>query len=233
MTVDRRKNSSQNSSNLNTVGDRSYWYGKQLFQLWLRLKSTSATAIYYIRFVEKLFNLQLLVTIVEPLFVIDRSDPVWGMSLYQNVSFPVQEHLKLFQLSGRLARRLFCIPWYFVVPHFISFNCKLLNKQFSQKQKATIQSVWSDLMSLVFPDWLTPSPLFFLYIFAIPPGWFGRIRKPLHSKRLNTASIFNQPVRYKSQWWTLEFQWSLLPGRLNVHDYKQVKLFICYIVLSV
>ena len=132
-------------------------------------------------------------------FLIDRSDPIWGMSLYQNVSFPVREHLKLFQLSGRLARRLFCIPWYFVVPHFILFNCKLLNKQFSQKQKETIQSVWSDLMTLVFPDWLTPPPLFFLYIFAIPPGWFGRIRKPLHSKRLNTASIFNQPVRYKSQ----------------------------------
>ena len=68
-------------------------------------------------------------------FLIDRSDPIWGMSLYQNVSFPVRKHLKLFQLSGRLARRLFCIPWYFVVPHFISFNCKLLNTQFSHKEK--------------------------------------------------------------------------------------------------
>ena len=132
-------------------------------------------------------------------FLIDRSDPIWGMSLYQNVSFPVQEHLKLFQLSGRLARRLFCIPWYFVVPHFISFNCKLLNKQFSQKQKETIQLVWSDLMTILFPDWLTPPLLFFLHIFVIPPGWFGRIRKPLHSKPLNTSSILNQPVRYKSQ----------------------------------
>ena len=27
-------------------------------------------------------------------------------------------------------------------------------------------------MTLVFPDWLTPPPLFFLYIFAIPPGWW-------------------------------------------------------------
>ena len=69
-------------------------------------------------------------------FFFFRSDPVWGMSLYQSVSFPVREHLKLFQWSGRLARRLFCIPWYFVVPHFISFNCKLLNKQLSLKQKA-------------------------------------------------------------------------------------------------
>ena len=111
------------------------------------------------------------------------------MSLYQNVSFPVQEHLKLFQLSGRLARRLFCIPWYFVVPHFISFNCKLLNTQFSHKEKETIQSVWSDLMTLLFPDWLTPPLLFFLYIFVIPPGWFGRIRKPLHSKPLNTCHL--------------------------------------------
>ena len=91
----------------------------------------------------------------------------------QNVSFPVQEHLKLFQLSGALARRLFCIPWYFVVPHFISFNCKLLNTQFSHKEKETIQSVWSDLMTLLFPDWLTPPLLFFLYIFVIPPGWLG------------------------------------------------------------
>ena len=132
-------------------------------------------------------------------FLIDRSDPIWGMGLYQNVSFSVREHLKLFQLSGRLPRRLFYNRWCFVVPHFISFNCKLLNKQFSHKQKATIKSVWSDLMTLVFPDWLTPPPLFFLYIFAIPPGWFGLIRKPLHSKPLNTWSILNQPVRYKSQ----------------------------------
>ena len=114
------------------------------------------------------------------------------MSLYQNVSFPVREHLKLFQLSGRLTRRLFCIPWYFVVLHFISFNCKLLNTQFSHKEKETIRSVWSDLMTLLFPDWLTP-PLFFLYIFAIPPGWFGRISKTttnLSSQHLKKA-IYN------------------------------------------
>ena len=178
------------------VGDRSYWYGNQLFKLWLRLKSTSATAT---RSVESCFAVNRYDRWT--FLVIDRSDPTWGMSLYQNVSFPEQEHLKLFQLSGRLARRLFCIPWYFVVPHFISFNCKLLNKQFSHKQKETIQSVWSDLMTLVFPDWLTIPPLFFFYIFAIPPGWFGWIRKPLHSEPLNTLSIFNQPaaVRYKSQ----------------------------------
>ena len=178
------------------VGDRSYWYGNQLFKLWLRLKSTSATAT---RSVESCFAVNRYDRWT--FFVIDRSDPIWGMSLHQNVSFPAREHLKLFQLSGRLARRLFCIPWYFVVPHFILFNCKLLNKQFSQKQKETIQSVWSDLMTLVFPDWLTPPPLFFLYIFAIPPGWFGWIRKPLHSEPLNTLSIFNQPaaVCYKSQ----------------------------------
>ena len=133
-------------------------------------------------------------------FVIIRSYPVWGMSLYQTERiFSSPWTSWLFQLSGALARRLFCIPWYFVVPHFISFNCKLLNTQFSHKEKETIQSVWSDLMTLLFPDWLTPPLLFFLYIFMIPPGWFGRIRKPLHSKPLNTSSILNQPVRYKSQ----------------------------------
>ena len=153
------------------------------------------------------------------------------MSLYQNVSFPVQEHLKLFQLSGRLARRLFCIPWYFVVPHFSSFNCKLLNKQFSHKQKETIQSVWSDLMTLVFPDWLTPL-LFFLYIFVIPPGWFGRIRKPLHSKLLSTSSIFNQTVRYKSQWWTLEFQWSLFPAWRVVHSITLVNSGLLNVIIN-
>ena len=144
--------------------------------------------------------LQLIVMIVELSLssIVATLYEEW-VFIRQNVSFPAHEHLKLFQLSGRLARRLFCIPWYFVVPHFILFNCKLLNKQFSQKQKETIQSVWSDLMTLVFPDWLTPPPLFVLYIFAIPPGWFGRIRKTLHSKPLNTSSIFNKPVRYKSQ----------------------------------
>ena len=142
--------------------------------------------------------LQLIVMIVELSLssIVATLYEEW-VFIRQDISFPVQEHLKLFQLSGALARRLFCIPWYFVVPHFILFNCKLLNKQFSQKQKETIQLVWSDLMTLVFPDWLTPPPLFFLYIFAIPPGWFGWIREPLHSKPLNTSSLFNQPVRYK------------------------------------
>ena len=44
-------------------------------------------------------------------------------------------------------------------------------------------------MTLVFPDWLTPPLLFFLYIFAIQPGWFGRIRKPQHRKLLNTSHL--------------------------------------------
>ena len=48
--------------------------------------------------------------------------------------------------------------------------------------KGTIQSVWSDLMTSILPHWLTPPLLFSLYIFVIPPGWFGRIRKTLHSK---------------------------------------------------
>ena len=140
--------------------------------------------------------LQLIVTIVEHFFssIVAILYEEW-VFIRQNVSFPVREHLKLFQLSGRLARRLFFILWYFVVPHFISFNCKLLNTQFSHKEKETNQSVWSDLMTLLFPDWLTPPLLFFLYIFVILPGWFGWIRKPLHSKPLNTSSILNQPVR--------------------------------------
>ena len=54
-------------------------------------------------------------------------------------------------------------------PFQFSLNCKLLNKLSITETKGTIQSVWSDLMTLVFPDWLTPPLLFFLYIFAIPP----------------------------------------------------------------
>ena len=42
-------------------------------------------------------------------------------------------------------------------------------------------------MTSIPPHWLRPALLFFLYIFAIPPGWFGRIRKPLHSKPHNTS----------------------------------------------
>ena len=194
MIVDHRTNSSQKCSNLN------YSRRPQLLIWKLAFYTLVKTQVYLsdCYTIRCKVVLQLIVMIVELSLssIVATLYEEW-VFIRQNVSFPVQEHLKLFQLSGALARRLFCIPWYFVVPHFILFNCKLLNKQFSQKQKETIQSVWSDLMTLVFPDWLTPPPLFFLYIFAIPPGWFGWIRKPLHSKPLNTSSIFNQPVRYK------------------------------------
>ena len=46
-------------------------------------------------------------------------------------------------------------------------------------------------MTSILPHWLRPSLLFFLYIFAIPPGWLGRIRKPVHSKALNTFNFKN------------------------------------------
>ena len=85
-------------------------------------------------------------------------------------------------LSGRPARNTFYISQNFIVPHFISFNCKLLlNKSSITETKGTIQLVSSDLMTSVLPHWLIPPLLFFLYIFAIPPGWFGRIRKALNS----------------------------------------------------
>ena len=54
------------------------------------------------------------------------------------------------------------------------------------------------------PDWLTIPLLFFLYIFAIPPGWFGRISKPLHS----TPRTLLQPYSIIFPW-TLEFQGSV------------------------
>ena len=50
-------------------------------------------------------------------------------------------------------------------------------------------------MSSILPHWLTTPLLFFLYIFAIPPGWFGRIRKSVHSKPLNTSHL-SSPHRY-------------------------------------
>ena len=53
---------------------------------------------------------QLIVAIVELFFIIDLSDVISRMSVYQKVSFPVRDNLKLFQLRSRLAR-LFCTPW--------------------------------------------------------------------------------------------------------------------------
>ena len=159
MIVDHRTNSSQKSSNLN------YSRRPQLL-IWKLAFYTLVKTQVYLRdcyTIRCKVVLQLIVMIVELSLssIVAILYEEW-VFIRQNVSFPAQEHLKLFQLSGALARRLFCIPWYFVVRHFILFNCKLLNKQFSQKQKETIQSVWSDLMTLVFPDWLTPPPLFFL-----------------------------------------------------------------------
>ena len=104
-----------------------------------------------------------------------------GFINIKTVSFHVEELNILNCLSGRPARNIFYICLNFIVSHFISFNCKLLlNKPRITETKGTIQSVSTDLMTSVLPDWLIPPLLFFLYIFAIPPGWFGRISKPLH-----------------------------------------------------
>ena len=143
MIVDRRTNSSHKCSNLNCSGRPQLLIWKLAFYTLVKTQ-VYLSDCYTIRWK---VVLQLIVTIVELFFssIVAILYEEW-VFIRQNVSFPVREHLKLFQLSGRLARRLFCIPWYFVVPHFISFNCKLLNKQFSPKEKETIQSVWSDLI---------------------------------------------------------------------------------------
>ena len=48
-------------------------------------------------------------------------------------------------------------------------------------------------MTSIPPHWLRPVLLFFLYIFAIPPGWFGRIRKPLHSESVKSLALHKSP----------------------------------------
>ena len=100
-------------------------------------------------------------------------------------------------LSGRPARNIFYISQNFIVPHFISFNCKLLlNKPSITETKGTIQSLSSDLITSILPHWLIPPLLFFLYIFAIPPGWFGRIRKALHS--ITTQPLLNRTLQHNT-----------------------------------
>ena len=70
----------------------------------------------------------------------------------------------------------------FIVPHFIhSIANFYFNKFHTNKRHYRISLIRFDDVS---PSSLADtSPIVFsLYIFAIPPGWFGRIRKPLHSK---------------------------------------------------
>ena len=99
--------------------------------------------------------LQLIVMIVELSLssIVATLYEEW-VFIRQNVSFPVQEHLKLFQLSGALARRLFCIPWYFVVPNFILFNCKLLNEgREGVKWELGLALLWTGKMGFTHWDW--------------------------------------------------------------------------------
>ena len=107
-------------------------------------------------------------------FIIDRS-----RILYQEKGF-IRIKTVSFHSGENITYSVFLKINFIVSISSIQLQISILTS-FTQT-KGTIQSVSSDLMTSILPHWLTPPLLFFLYIFVIPPGWFGRICKPLHSK---------------------------------------------------
>ena len=161
-------------------------------------------------------------------FIIDHSRILYqekGFIRIKTVSFQMREHHLFDSVFLKIN---------FIVPHFIhSIANFCFNKFHTNKRHYPISLIWFDGVN---PSSLadTFSIVLSLYIFAIPPGWFGRIRKPLHSKPHNTSSIFNQLLLYKSQQcmnpWTS--QWSFSPASRVVHSITLVNSGLLNIVIN-